>query len=141
MLAKLDGQQINLLRECPSCGTCFDSGATNCAKCGSELTLTLPVERTIDGKYRLEQLLGKGGMGAVYHATDLRLDRKVAVKIITGKSFGDQAALRRFEREARASAKLNHPNIVSVYDYGQTGAEGAYLVMEFVAGITLRDGV
>jgi serine/threonine protein kinase len=139
VLAKLDGQQINLLRECPSCGTCFDSTATNCAKCGTELTLTLPVERTIEGKYRLEQLLGKGGMGAVYHATDLRLERKVAVKIITGKSFGDQAALRRFEREARASAKLNHPNIVSVYDYGQTGAEGAYLVMEFIAGITLRE--
>jgi len=99
----------------------------------------LPVERTIDGKYRLEQLLGKGGMGSVYHSTDLRLDRKVAVKIITGKSFGDQKALRRFEREARASAKLNHPNIVAVYDYGQTGAEGAYLVMEFVAGTTLRD--
>ena len=139
VLAKLDGQQINLLHECPSCGACFDSGATHCAKCNAELTLTLPVERTIDGKYRLEQLLGKGGMGAVYHATDLRLDRKVAVKIITGKSFGDQAALRRFEREARASAKLNHPNIVSVYDYGQTGAEGAYLVMEFIEGITLRE--
>ena len=59
-------------------------------------------------------------MGSVYQATDLRLGRPVAIKIMIGSLFGDQTAVRRFEREARASAKLNHPNIVSVYDYGRT---------------------
>lgn len=138
VLARLDDQQFNVLKECPSCGACFDSSASVCAVDGAELTLSLPVERTIDGKYRLERLIGRGGMGAVYEATDLRLGRRIAVKIMLGRIFGDTAALRRFEREARAVARLNHPNIVAVYDYGGIGAEGAYLVMELVPGIPLR---
>ena len=124
--------------QCPACGACYDRPVQLCVKDQAELTLTQPVERTIEGKYRLEQLLGKGGMGAVYEATDLRLGRRVAVKLITGSLVGDPTTLRRFEREARASAKLNHPNIVAVYDYGRAGAEGAYLVMELLRGVTLR---
>ncbi|MFY9575039.1 MAG: serine/threonine-protein kinase, partial [Blastocatellia bacterium] len=116
----------------------FDSSAGFCDKDRSELTLSLPVERTIDGKYRLERLIGTGGMGAVYQATDLRLDRNVAIKIMLGSIFGDPVALRRFEREARTSARLNHSGIVAIYDYGSIGTEGAYLVMELVAGTTLR---
>jgi serine/threonine protein kinase len=139
VLARVEERQINLLKECPQCGACYNSAARVCAKDQTELELTLPVERTLEEKYRLEQLLGKGGMGAVYAATDLRLRRRVAVKVMTGSLFGDQAALRRFEREARASARLNHPNIIAVHDYGRAGAEGAYLVMELVAGVTLRD--
>lgn len=136
-IARLTGEQSSLLKECPSCGACYDATVDLCAKDGVELGLSLPVERTIDGKYRLEQLLGKGGMGAVYEATDLRLGRRLAVKIMTGGMFGDRTALRRFEREARASARLNHPNIVTVYDYGSIG-DGAYLAMELLHGDTLR---
>jgi eukaryotic-like serine/threonine-protein kinase len=77
-------------------------------------------------------------MGAVYEARDLQLDRAVAVKILLGRDFGDPKALRRFHREARAAARLNHPNIVSVYDFGPVEGEGAYLVMERIYGITLR---
>jgi eukaryotic-like serine/threonine-protein kinase len=138
VLAQLDHTLINLLKECPACGTCYDSALNYCLEDGCFLTLTLPVERTIDGKYRLERLLGKGGMGAVYAATDLRLRRRVALKVITGELLGKSDALQRFQREARTSAGLNHPNIVAVYDYGQAGAEGAYLVMEFLAGVSLR---
>jgi len=98
----------------------------------------LPVERTIDNKYRLERMIGLGGMGAVYEATDLRLNRRVAIKIMLGSMFGDRTALRRFEREAQASARLNHPNIITVYDYGAIRTDGAYLVMELVHGSTLR---
>jgi hypothetical protein len=138
VLARFEDQQINLVKECPACGACYDSTSEACAKDQRELTLSLPVERTIDKKYRLEQLIGKGGMGAVYEATDLRLNRQVAIKIMLGNMFGDRAALRRFEREAQASARLNHPNIVSVYDYGSIRTDGAYLVMELVRGFTLR---
>ncbi len=141
VLTRIAGQQINLLKECPQCGACYDSAVRVCANDQAELELTLPVERTLESKYRLERLLGKGGMGAVYEASDLRLGRRVAVKIMTGRLFGNQAALRRFEREARASARLNHPNIIAVHDYGHAGAEGAYLVMELVAGTTLRDAL
>jgi serine/threonine-protein kinase len=78
-------------------------------------------------------------MGAVYAATDLRLDRAVAVKVITGRLFGEREALRRFEREARTVASLQHRHVVAVYDYGQVGPEGAYFVMEILHGATLRD--
>ncbi len=135
--ARFEGQHINLLKECPTCGACFDSAIQSCTEDGSELTLSLPVERTIEERYRLDRLIGKGGMGAVYEALDLRLNRKVAVKILVGSMFGNAEALRRFEREAQASARLNHPNIVTVHDYGALNTEGAYLVMELAHGETL----
>ncbi len=137
VLSRVAGQDMNVLKECPRCGACFDMAAQTCPADGTELTLSLPVERTIESRYRLERLVGKGGMGAVYEATDLRLHRKVAVKILTGSMFGNSEALRRFEREAQASARLHHPNIVTVHDYGLLSTEGAYLVMELVAGETL----
>jgi hypothetical protein len=139
VLSRLEGGNVNLIKECPACGACFDGAEQVCPKDRSELTLTLPVERTIDGKYRLDQLIGRGGMGAVYRATDLRLGREVAVKILTGSMFGNSEALRRFEREARASARLSHANIITVHDYGLLSTEGAFLVMELARGETLRD--
>ncbi len=138
VLGRMDRDLVNLVKECPSCGACYDSADERCSSDGTELTLSLPVERTIDGKYRLERLVGKGGMGAVYEGTDLRLTRRVAVKILTGHMFGDLAALKRFEREAQASARLSHTNIVRVYDYGAVGDAGAFLVMELLRGRTLR---
>lgn len=138
VLARLDEQEINLVKECPVCGRCYDANINLCAEDRAELTLSLPVERIIEGKYRLDSLLGRGGMGAVYLAHDLRLNRPVAVKVILAHLFGDAAALRRFEREARMAAALRHPNLVAVYDFGRTGAGGAYLVMEIVRGQSLR---
>src|SRR5260370_19613139 len=82
--------------------------------------------------------MGKGSMGAVYEAADLRLNRAVVVKVRTGRLFGDTAALRRVSREAQASARLVHPNIVRLYDYGELSADGAFLVLEFVRGVTWR---
>ena len=137
VLGRFEEQHINLLKECLRCGACFDSSAVTCDKDGSELTFSMPVERTVEGRYRLERLVGRGGMGAVYEATDLRLNRRIAVKLIDGKMFGNRDALRRFEREAQTSARLSHPNIVSVHDYGVLGTGGAYLVMELISGETL----
>jgi RIO-like serine/threonine protein kinase len=137
VLARIEKQDINLVRECPTCGACFDHSVQFCTEDQSELTLSLPVERTIEDRYRLDRLVGRGGMGAVYEATDTRLYRKVAVKILAGTSFGNKEALRRFEREAQAVAGLSHPHIITVYDYGVLETEGAYLVMELVRGETL----
>jgi serine/threonine protein kinase len=102
------------------------------------LTSSLPVERVIDKRYRLDKLIGQGGMGAVYEGTDLRLNRRVAIKILRGSMFGDRTAQLRFEHEARTCARLSHPNIITVHDYGVLGMSGAYLVMELVTGETLR---
>jgi eukaryotic-like serine/threonine-protein kinase len=141
VLARIEDRQINLLKECPRCGACFNSEAQVCSKDSTELNLSLPVERTIEQRYRLDQLLGKGGMGAVYEAVDLRLNRPVAVKILSGSMFGNSEALRRFEREAQISARLNHPNVVAIHDYGLLTTEGAYLVMELAPGQTLRSTI
>jgi eukaryotic-like serine/threonine-protein kinase len=139
VLAKLDPGMPDLLRECPVCGRCFDSYVDHCPEDARPLVLSLPVARTIDGKYRLDRRIGSGGMGAVFEARDLRLERTVAVKVLLGRAFGQRAALHRFNREARATARLNHPNIVALYDYGPVEGEGAYLVMERLHGATLRD--
>jgi len=138
VLAHLDRRRANLLKECPRCGLCFDSEAERCDRDGCALTMSLPVARTIEEKYRLDRLIGKGGMGAVYEARDLRLARTVAVKILLGRAFGQRDALNRFRREARAAARLDHPRIVRIYDYGALEGEGAYIVMERLQGSTLR---
>ena len=83
------------------------------------------------------ECLGRGGMGAVYKARQPRLDRIVALKILSPEKQGNQKFGERFEREARALAKLHHPNIVTVYDFGETQGN-FYLLMEFVDGLTLR---
>jgi predicted Ser/Thr protein kinase len=85
----------------------------------------------------LLELLGRGGMGAVYKARQKHLDRFVALKVIPPEAAKDPAFVERFNREARALARLNHPNIVAVYDFGQVG-DVFYLVMEYVDGVNLR---
>jgi hypothetical protein len=132
------GPPAGRVRECPACGRCYDAAMARCTEDGSDLDSRVPVERTIDGKYRLERRLGAGGMGVVYEATDVRLDRRVAAKILVGGLFGDQLALRRFEREARAAARLDHDNITRIFDTGTIGGAGAYLIMELLAGRTWR---
>ena len=138
VLARLDGTLPDLLKECPTCGACFSGDIAQCPVDKQFLTLSLPVPRTIDARYRLDRLIGRGGMGAVYEASDLKLDRIVAVKIMLSRAFGQPGALRRFRREARTAARLSHPNIVAVHDVGSLEGEGAYIVMERVQGQTLR---
>ncbi|HSY42942.1 MAG TPA: protein kinase, partial [Candidatus Acidoferrum sp.] len=83
------------------------------------------------------ECLGRGGMGAVYKARQPRLERLVALKVLSPEKQGNLQFAERFEREARALAKLHHPNIVTIYDFGEVGGN-FYLLMEFVDGLTLR---
>jgi serine/threonine-protein kinase len=101
-------------------------------------TLSDPmVGRLLDGRYAVESFIAHGGMASVYLATDTRLDRRVAVKVLHAHLAGDRETLARFQREARAAARLSHPNVVAVYDQGTDG-ERPFLVMEYVPGATLR---
>ena len=95
-----------------------------------------PAGSPLGGRYLLLRLLGRGGMGEVYEAEDLRLHRQVAVKVLRADLADDPRVLARFRREARTAGSLNHPNIVAVHD---VGADGAYLVMELVHGRTLAE--
>src|SRR5437588_542428 len=92
---------------------------------------------TLVGPYKILSLLGRGGIGEVYRATDTRLKRDVAIKVLSEASSSDERRLRYFEREARAASALNHPNIVTIYDTGRSDF-GSYIAMELVEGKTLR---
>ena len=96
------------------------------------------IGRLIDGRYQVRSRIARGGMATVYLATDLRLERRVAIKIMHGHLADDNSFKARFVQEARSAARLAHPNVVNVYDQGQD-ADMAYLVMEYLPGITLRD--
>nr|WP_258064749.1 Stk1 family PASTA domain-containing Ser/Thr kinase [Pseudoclavibacter sp. AY1H1] len=96
------------------------------------------IGRLIDGRYQVRSLIAKGGMATVYVATDLRLERRVAVKVMHDHLAADERFRERFIREARSAAKITHPNVVNVYDQGDDEVF-AYMVMEYIPGITLRD--
>lgn len=89
----------------------------------------------------IRRLIGRGGMGAIYQARQTNLDRDVALKIIASEVSGDPTFAERFEREAKTLARLSHSNIVTVYDFGRTEDGLAYLVMEYVDGINLREAM
>jgi beta-lactam-binding protein with PASTA domain/predicted Ser/Thr protein kinase len=96
------------------------------------------IGRLIDGRYQVRSRIARGGMATVYLASDLRLERPVAVKIMHGHLADDENFKERFIQEARSAARLAHPNVVNVYDQGQDD-ESAYIVMEYLPGITLRE--
>jgi serine/threonine protein kinase len=99
-----------------------------------------PGTRLLGGRYRLEEVIGTGGMAIVWCGTDERLGRRVAIKLIADTLAADPAYLERFTREARTAAGLSHRNLVPVYDYA-AGAERPFLVMELVEGGTLADRI
>ncbi|MBI2213271.1 MAG: protein kinase [Acidobacteria bacterium] len=138
VLSKLQESEINLVKECTLCLRCYDGDEEFCSRDGAGLMLSVPVERTIAERYELQKLLGKGGIGAVYEARDLRLNRRVAVKVLNAREFREKDSLARFEREARISARLSHPNLVPVFDFGETRTGGSFLVMELLEGESLR---
>ncbi|HEU0086321.1 MAG TPA: serine/threonine-protein kinase [Pseudonocardiaceae bacterium] len=96
--------------------------------------MTHATGQVLAARYRLGRRIAVGGMGEVWQATDTRLDRQVAVKVLKPELSGDVEFRHRFHTEARLTASLNHPGIAAVYDYGETSAAGAYLVMELVSG-------
>ncbi len=90
--------------------------------------------------YRVISVLGAGGMGEVYLAEDMRLKRKVALKMLAPELVGDERGLRRFEQEAHAASALNHPNILTIYEFGQAD-ELHFIASEYVEGATLRQKI
>ena len=98
----------------------------------------MPIGAVIDNKYRVDAVIGQGGMGAVFRAWDVRLERPVAIKMVRADLIADPDSRARFRRESQIVARLQHPCIVTVFDYGTLPDGAAYLVMEFVPGEDLR---
>ncbi|HEV2890118.1 MAG TPA: Stk1 family PASTA domain-containing Ser/Thr kinase [Frankiaceae bacterium] len=95
------------------------------------------IGEVLDGRYRLDTRIARGGMATVYGGFDLRLDRQVAVKVMHASLADDEAFVERFRREAKSAARLSHPSVVAIYDQGEDAGR-VYLVMEHVTGTTLR---
>ena len=109
----------------------------SCTKGTVKMKQTRWIGQTLNGRYKIEDLLGQGGMSAVYKATDPNLRRVVAIKIVHPHLSSDPSFIRRFEEEAAAIASLRHPNIVQVFDFN-TDEDVNYMVMEYVPGETLQ---
>src|SRR5262249_15036511 len=134
--------------QCPRCGRRFSNDVLVCPDDQTSLQADstiadVPVDpllyRVFDEKYRLNERLGGGGMGTVYRATHLLIDRPVAIKVLSQRFVGDDTAQQRFRREARAAGRMQHPNAVSVTDFGATADGYLYIVMELLQGRTLRE--
>lgn len=143
------------MKRCPACQKVYDDSSVYCSidakaltqiddREGVKLSKAISMApdpylgRTLNKKYRVDLLLGRGGMGAVYQATDLVLDRTVALKLLRQDVVGDENLDNRFLREARAAARIEHPNAVTVYEFGTLDDGSAYIVMEFIKGTSLR---
>lgn len=126
---------------CSACNQSFPSGTKTCPNDGARL-IKLAAQRdeligkVLDERYEIRAPLGKGGMGTVYRGWQLSVDREVAIKVIHPKLSDDRSAVKRFLREARLASRLSQPNIVNVYDFGQSDGV-LYLAMELLRGHTL----
>jgi serine/threonine protein kinase len=128
----------DVLQLCPRCGRCYAPGESRCEADDQVLVPESGVPRVIEDKYVVTRLLGRGGMGSVYLATQKRLNRPVAIKVLLSHLVGSASMRTRFEREARIVARLRHPAIVTIHDFGVLPSGHAYLVMEHLDGDTLR---
>ncbi|MFH1130103.1 MAG: serine/threonine-protein kinase, partial [Pseudomonadota bacterium] len=134
------------MRVCPVCRTSFPPGANFCPADGQQLqdagSESDPqydqfLNKILDHRYRIESRLGQGGMGVVYAARHVVIDKPVAVKILRHEFCQNRALVERFIREARAVSRIGHPNIVDVTDFGSLPDDHVYFVMEFLVGVTL----
>jgi serine/threonine protein kinase len=130
------------MKRCSVCQKTYDDAASFCAVDATPLgppSDSALEGRIVDRKYRIQRLLGEGGMGSVYEAVHVEIGRRVALKLMNPGLLRDPAALERFRREARAAGRLEHTNAVTVHDFGVDETGDAYLVMELLDGPTLRD--
>ncbi|HVH67952.1 MAG TPA: protein kinase [Gemmatimonadales bacterium] len=141
----------NDVLECFRCHTPIPENSKFCSSCGADVSGggTAPsassvdvvrerLQRVIEGKYRIERLLGKGGMGTVFLAHDLTLEREVAIKVLPPDVVQDEQVVRRFQQEAKTAAKLDHPNIIPIYRVESEGGLN-YFVMKYISGTSLED--
>ncbi|HEY3279898.1 MAG TPA: protein kinase [Gemmatimonadales bacterium] len=123
---------------CFACGADQTGGATASTTSGEIENLQRRLQRIVEGKYTITRMLGKGGMGAVFLAQDLALDREVAIKVLPPDISQDPKVVQRFQQEAKTAAKLDHTNIIPIYRVESEGGLN-YFVMKYIAGTSLED--
>ncbi len=139
MIEKGAERGMHEIKKCNSCGNTYPSNLSFCLSDGSPLVqVDTMIGTVLDGRYRLDSLIGEGGMGDVYRATHIHIDTEFAVKLLKPEFVANQTALKRFRLEAKAAGRIHHPNAVRVTDFGVTPERIVYLVMELVQGQSLR---
>ncbi|MGH9837494.1 MAG: SUMF1/EgtB/PvdO family nonheme iron enzyme [Blastocatellia bacterium] len=127
-------------RRCAVCGETYFPPTRVCLKDGAELQVVQTLIGTmLDDRYRIDDILGAGGMGTVYRATHVHLESEFAVKVLHPEMVSYDGAIERFRREAKAARRIQHPNAIEVTDFGVTADNLVYLVMEIVEGRLLRE--
>lgn len=131
------------MKKCPRCGAEYPDSTTLCPSDGVALETTGDslIGQTLIGKYRIEERLKEGGMGAVYRGTHVLMDKTVAIKVLRPALAADQKIVARFSREARAASRISHPHALSVTDFGESEDGVVFLVMEFLRGTTLKETI
>jgi len=139
--ARLPGatQSLEILYVCPACGRCWGPSARQCEADGTPLAEPRNLPHRVLDRYALTRVLGEGGMGTVFEASDEKLDRVVAVKVVKPEHFQNATVRRRFVQEAHAIAAIRHPNVVDLFDSGDLGDGSMFLVMERLHGRDLSD--
>jgi serine/threonine protein kinase len=134
---------VNDVKVCPTCGSEYPLSERFCPRDGSALRGKNPESdlsgSVVGGRYHVMRKLGEGGMGTVYLAEHVKMGRKSALKVMNPGMTKDADAIARFNREASNASRLNHPNICSIYDFGETEDGMIYLAMEFIEGRSLTD--
>ena len=128
------------MKKCPKCGIEYPDSTTLCPSDGVALEKTDDslIGTILAGKYRVDARLNEGGMGTVYRATHVLMEKTVAIKVLRPSLAADEKIVARFSREARAASRISHPNALSVTDFGEDENGTVFLVMEFLSGKTLK---
>jgi serine/threonine protein kinase len=138
---KIRGDRKSAMKTCPRCGREFQDTTTLCPadgtvleKSGDEL-----VGQVLNDRYRIDERISEGGMGTVYRATHVLMDKRVAIKVLHPSLAADDKIVARFSREARAASRISHPHALNVTDFGESEAGVVFLVMEYLDGKTLKE--
>ncbi|PYS90321.1 MAG: hypothetical protein DMF64_15205 [Acidobacteria bacterium] len=129
------------MKKCPKCGTVYDTTNTLCPNDGAVLVKTgdTLLGQTLAGKYRIDEKISEGGMGTVYRATHILMEKQVAIKVLHPALAADEKIVARFTREAKAASRISHPHALSVTDFGEDEGGIVFLVMEYLRGRTLKE--
>ncbi len=129
------------MKICPKCGTEYQGDNTLCPADGTALVKTGDdlIGQTLAGKYRIEERLDEGGMGTVYRATHVLMEKTVAIKVLHPSLAADTNLVARFTREAKAASRISHPHALTVTDFGESENGIVFLVMEYLRGFTLKE--
>src|ERR687893_2381837 len=132
------------MKTCPACGREYEDANTLCPADGAVLKKSGGdddplIGQVLAGKYRIDEKIDEGGMGCVYRATHILMEKAVAIKVLHPALAADEKIVARFTREARAASKISHPHALTVTDFGENEQGVVFLVMEYLNGRTLKD--